>query len=336
MASNPALYESFLVELQKIAASKSRLSISKARSGRRSLSVSTLLKKDKEGTLFKKHGGLMDLLKTPIPGTKDWVVNTGKQGLQGAARIAKKAPLRTVSGTRTSNGVTSIGGDELKRLGFGDLYKGAAKEHGALKVEHKLHGHVVHQGLPLAIENDKGSVRKGVDKDGKKWRTIFKHPYGYIKNTEGKDGEEIDAYVGPNKSAPHAFVVHQRNLDGRGHDEDKVMLGFDSKDEARSAYLDHYNKVGPKLLGPISTITIVELKRKLEEKRKHTKLAMAAPYADRDAQAEPAKRGDVPSRDGTNPGEAGVEKTEDGRGSAATIPTNGAQASSGTGATTRL
>lgn len=331
MAHNPVLYESFLVELQKIAATKNSLPFAKARSGRRPLSVSTLLKKDKEGTLFKKHAGLLELLKTPIPGTKDWVVNTGKQGLQGAARVAKKLPQRTVSGTRTIGGVTSIGGDELKRLGFGDLSKV-----GHLKIAYELQGHTTHQGLPIAIENGKGSVRKGVDKDGKKWRTRFKHPYGYIKNTEGKDGEEIDAYLGPNKHAPNAFVVHQRKLDGRGHDEDKVMFGFDSEADARAAYLEHYNKVGPKLLGPISTITVEELKRRLSEKRKHTKLAMASPYVDRDAQPDPAKRGDVPSRDGTNPGGAGVEKTEDGRGSAATIPTNGALLSSGTGATTRL
>lgn len=340
MTSNPALYESFLAELQKIAASKGRLSISKARSGRRSLSVSTLLKKDKEGTLFKKHawkdqipGGLADT-KTPA--------DFKKPALQQGVKVeSEHTSSKSLAKEIAMDHLTEDPGyyPKLKRMEKEGGVKSAAKEHGALKTEHKLHGHVVHQGLPLAIENDKGSVRKGVDKDGKKWRTVFKHPYGFIKNTEGKDGEEIDAYVGPNKSAPHAFVVHQRNLDGRGHDEDKVMLGFDSKDEARSAYLDHYNKVGPKLLGPISTITVDELKRKLEEKRKHTKLATASlisPYVDRDAQPEPGKRGDVPSMDGTNPGTVGSEKTEDGRGSATTLPTNGAQASSGTGATTRL
>lgn len=35
----------------------------------------------------------------------------------------------------------------------------------------KLQGHVVHQGIPIAIENRKGSVRKGVDADGTPWRT---------------------------------------------------------------------------------------------------------------------------------------------------------------------
>jgi hypothetical protein len=114
------------------------------------------------------------------------------------------------------------------------------------------------------------------------------------------------------------------------------MLGFDSKSHARSAYLEHYNKVGPKLLGPISSITVEELKRKLEEKRKHTKLAMTAQHIDLDEKPEPSKPGDVPSRDGTSPGGVGEEKTENRSASIATIPTNGALASSGTGATTRL
>ena len=129
--------------------------------------------------------------------------------------------------------------------------------------------------------------------------------------------------------------MHQRHLTTGKHDEDKVMLGFKSKADAKAAYLDHYNKVGPKLLGPISTIAVDELKRRLEEKRKHTKLAMAS-YVDSVEKQEPAKPGDVPSRDGTNPGAAGIEKNEDGRGNATTLPTNGALASSGTGATTRL
>lgn len=330
MLEDPALRGAFLDELRKLAASKHRLSIPKTRSGRRSLSVHTLLKKDKEGTLFKKAawkdqlpGGLADNKKP-----SDFSSSALRQGKKVESEHTRNRTL-----------ATEIAMDHLTedKGYYGKLEKmekGAASE-----PEHKLQGHTTHQGLRIAIENDKGSVRKGVDSNGKKWRTVFEHPYGYIKNTEGNDGEEIDAYVGPNEKAPHAFVVHQRRLDNGKHDEDKVMLGFESKGHARAAYLKHYNKVGPKLLGPISTIAVAELKRKLEEKRKHTKLAMASmtqQYIDLDSKPEPTKPGDVPSRDGTNPGGVGVEKNEDGRGNAATIPTNGALASSGTGATTRL
>jgi hypothetical protein len=139
------------------------------------------------------------------------------------------------------------------------------------KLAFKLQGHDHVQGLDIAIENRKGSVRKGVDRDGKPWRTVMKHPYGYLKGTKGKDGEEIDVYVGPHKDAPIAHVVHQHKADGTGHDEDKVMLGFKSKAHARSAYLAHYNS--PKFLGPISSIPVDEMKRRFAEGKRIEKLA---------------------------------------------------------------
>lgn len=125
----------------------------------------------------------------------------------------------------------------------------------------KLQGHLEHQGLGIAVENRKGSVRKGVDKDGKPWRTEMKMPYGYIKGTKGADGEEVDAYVGPKKDATHAFVVHQRKDNGKGYDEDKVMLGQPSLAAAKKAYLAHYND--PKFLGPVSTVPMEHLKELL-------------------------------------------------------------------------
>ena len=349
---------------------------------------------------MEKEGGLSDLLKMPIPGTKDWVVNTSKRPLQGMATIAKRTastmpparpsgvrPALRQPGTRTMSGVTHISESELKRLGFDDLTKSGAAEN---KQTFKLQGHTSVQGIPVSIENRKGSVRKGVDPDGKPWRTKFKLPYGYIPGTLGNDGEEIDAYVGPHKTAPNAFVIHQRNITGKGFDEDKVMLGFEDIEEARKFYLDHYNGVGKKLLGPISTITINELKRRLDEKREHKKLATVdisntSLYADRTGPQQPKKpndipdaegsdaptsklawdgvgsgagpisstmaridqdekpdrrqKGDVPSRDGTSPGQATTVKHEAGPDFAATVPTAASlsmSTSSESGPTTRM
>jgi hypothetical protein len=45
-------FESFFEEFEKISASRERMSIPKSRSGRRSMSVSTLLRKENEGTLY--------------------------------------------------------------------------------------------------------------------------------------------------------------------------------------------------------------------------------------------------------------------------------------------
>ena len=137
--------------------------------------------------------------------------------------------------------------------------------------EHPLQGHTTHQGLPIAIENRKGSVRSGVDADGKPWRTEMHHPYGYLKGTRGADGEEVDVYVGPKKDAPHAFVVHQHKHTGKGYDEDKVMLGFKDEEAARKAYLKHYDD--PKFLGPISKVHIERLKALIASKKKLVKIS---------------------------------------------------------------
>jgi hypothetical protein len=137
--------------------------------------------------------------------------------------------------------------------------------------EHPLQGHLVHQGIPVAVENRKGSVRSGVDKDGKPWRTVMKAPYGYLKGTEGADGEEVDAYVGPKKDATHAFVVHQHKSTGKGYDEDKVILGVPDEQAAKKLYLRHYDD--PKFLGPISRVPIERLKELIASKKKLVKIS---------------------------------------------------------------
>lgn len=139
------------------------------------------------------------------------------------------------------------------------------------KKSYKLQGHTEVQGIPVAIENRKGSVRKGKDEDGHEWRTKMKHPYGYIKGTKGADGEEVDAYVGPDKEAPAAFVVHQRDKETGKYDEDKVMLGFKSKKEAKEAFLKHYNS--PDFLGPISRVSMDRLRELVASKKRLVKIS---------------------------------------------------------------
>ena len=134
----------------------------------------------------------------------------------------------------------------------------------------KLEGHMRFQGLNIAVENKAGSVRSGVDKDGKPWRTVMKAPYGYIVGSKGADDEGVDCYVGPNKDAPNAYVVHQKKEDG-SYDEDKVMLGCGSLDEARKLYLVHYNT--DRFLGPIKEVPMERLKALLSEKKTLTKIS---------------------------------------------------------------
>ena len=103
-------------------------------------------------------------------------------------------------------------------------------------------GHVKIQGFDITIENPKGAIRKGVDDNGKAWSTEMKNHYGYFKNTEGKDGDHIDVFIGDNPNSKRIFVVDQVNPKTKEFDESKVMLGFDTEDEAKKAYLSNYTK----------------------------------------------------------------------------------------------
>lgn len=149
--------------------------------------------------------------------------------------------------------------------------KSASTDIDILKFAFKLQGEMEFQDIPIAIENRKGSVRKGTDKDGKPWRTVMKMPYGYIKGSKGADGEDIDCYVGPHKNAPNAYVVHQRKSDGTGYDEDKVLLGLRNKEEATKGYLAHYNS--DKFLGPVKEVPVERLKEMLSTGKKLEKIS---------------------------------------------------------------
>ena len=105
-------------------------------------------------------------------------------------------------------------------------------------------GHITIGEFDITIEDPAGSVRKGVDADGKEWSTTMANTYGYIKGTEGVDGDHIDVFLHTDMDqwdGRKAFVVDQTNTDG-SFDEHKVMLGFNDKDEAMSAYLANYDK----------------------------------------------------------------------------------------------
>lgn len=94
------------------------------------------------------------------------------------------------------------------------------------------------QGLPVNVEIEVGQAKSGTDETGHAWAHVYAVPYGELAGTEGADGDPVDVYLGPDAAAPTAYVVHQKRRDG-GYDEDKVMLGFASFDEALAAYVAH-------------------------------------------------------------------------------------------------
>ena len=142
-----------------------------------------------------------------------------------------------------------------------------------LRKARKLHYRTDYQGLPISIENRKGSYRRGTDSDGHEWENRMDFAYGYIRLTEGTDGDHLDCYIGPNKDSRRLFIVHQVDPNTKQFDEDKVMLGFDTAEAAKTAYLAQYDNPG--FFGTME-VTDIEKFKAMIEKRKGKKLVVKA------------------------------------------------------------
>jgi phage-related protein (TIGR01555 family) len=123
--------------------------------------------------------------------------------------------------------------------------------------------HVTYAGMQVCIESPKGSTRTWVDTDGTPGSTTMKYDYGYAVGTAGTDGDSVDIYLGPNEDAQWIYVVHQMSKATAfaTHDEDKVMLGWSSPDEAKRAYLQQYDD--PRFFGGMSMMSLDDFRLKL-------------------------------------------------------------------------
>lgn len=130
-------------------------------------------------------------------------------------------------------------------------------------------GHVRIDGYDITIEQPKGSVRRGTDANGKKWEQKMNNTYGYIRGTEGVDGDHIDIFLSDNPTEGNVYVVDQVNPDG-SFDEHKVMYGFNSADEARAAYLSNYEE-GWQGLGTITEVSKEEFKKWVNSSKRKIK-----------------------------------------------------------------
>lgn len=97
-------------------------------------------------------------------------------------------------------------------------------------------GHARWNGLDLSIENQKGSQRSGTDPDGNEWSVTMPAHYGYFRGTKGADGDHVDFYMGDNEAAESVYVIDQTDMTTGKFDEHKVMIGFDSPQDARQAH----------------------------------------------------------------------------------------------------
>lgn len=136
---------------------------------------------------------------------------------------------------------------------------------------HKLQGRVKLYGFEISIENAKGSVRRWHDPhSGESGSTKMQHDYGYIRGTRGTDGDHVDVYVGPSTDSQKVFVIDQmKKPDFKKFDEQKCMLGFDSAEEAKAAYLKHYND--SRFFGSMREMSMDDFRAKVLARENHGK-----------------------------------------------------------------
>lgn len=131
-------------------------------------------------------------------------------------------------------------------------------------------------GIPVHIEFLKGQIREYKDDTGKSvYKKRMTHHYGFIPGTRGRDGDGIDVFVGPIPEPKEIYVVHMKDKgpirDAR-EDEDKVMLGFQSADAAKVAFLQAYPK---EFYESMTSLPVKEFRKQLKRSQKpytHLKL----------------------------------------------------------------
>ena len=184
--------------------------------------------------------------------------------------IRFKKPLREI--------LAALGGAEQKAPTIGEQVQAAEAEVNTTPTDKQKEagnykkGHVQIGTFNVTIEQPKGSVRSGVDADGKKWETEMKNTYGYIRGTEGVDGDHIDVFLSDDIDGwdrHKVFVVDQRNADG-SFDEHKVMLGFNDINDAEAAYMSNYEE-GWQGLGAITGVSIEEFEKWIASSHRKTK-----------------------------------------------------------------
>ena len=105
----------------------------------------------------------------------------------------------------------------------------------------------------MIIEYPTGSIR-----EGKTWKTKMKCNYGRVPKTVSTDRCNIDVYIRDNPGNGKIYCILQIKENGQ-FDEEKFMIGFSSKEEAKKMYLEH---IPEKLFGGIAEITIEQFKKR--------------------------------------------------------------------------
>lgn len=165
------------------------------------------------------------------------VRGSGEEAGRGARQANGEEPVTVGGGTGNTEGKTA---EQIDKA----AHEAATSPHNDLpeptqpqiEAGNYKKGHISLHGLNFSIENPQGSDRSGTDPNGKPWSVTLPAHYGYIKRTEGADGDHVDAYIGHNPESEQVFVVDQQHAGNNKFDEHKVMIGFDSESEAVKTY----------------------------------------------------------------------------------------------------
>ncbi|MFM5784807.1 LPD38 domain-containing protein [Aeromonas caviae] len=195
-------------------------------------------------------------LKGEVPIIKQWAKDNGVKAIPGKGGLVVSktsvAKVRQHTTSVTSEPVRQI---EAARAEVAPEPTEAQKEAGNYKK-----GHLTLQGLDIALENPKGSTRSGIDQDGRAWQSTMAHDYGYIKRTQGADGDHVDVFIGDKPESEMVYVVDQVDPKTGKFDEHKVMMGFADEQAARAGYLGNYEE-GWQGLGAIKAMPVDAFKR---------------------------------------------------------------------------
>ncbi|HCK99512.1 MAG TPA: hypothetical protein DHW42_05330, partial [Candidatus Marinimicrobia bacterium] len=130
----------------------------------------------------------------------------------------------------------------------------------------KLHYKTEVQGLPISVENRKGSIRRSKDSKGE-WQTKMTAPYGYIRQTLGTDGDQVDCFVGKDKDSQWVYIIHIKDPKTGKYDEDKTFLGFNTFKDAMKVFKQNYDDWGKYYQG-FDVMGIEKFKQKIKNKGK--------------------------------------------------------------------
>jgi len=208
---------------------------------------------------------------------KKWGVDTHKEMAAGETAVSADVALqRAIAGQRHANAAklradratVAEWNKKAAAAARGEIDAAAAKVAAPTEAQKEAgnyaKGHVSVQGLPVTIETRKGMIRKGKDADGKEWEVKAPDHYGYVKRTEGADGDHVDVYVGPHPDSPHVFLFDQHHVTGEKagkFDEHKAMVGYKDATDAMAAYEKAFSDGrGFDRIGLIKPMTMDEFK----------------------------------------------------------------------------